>query len=101
TTAVTPKLILGYFLDSLEDESIALNITGVEVENDVCVIDFDDSIYDIASMGKKVENAVLDAAAQSILDNIDEVDGVGFSINGKAYETANNKFSLKAVYMGK
>ena len=101
TTKITPKLILGYFVDSLEDESIELSIKDVQITESLCVIDFDDSIYDIASMGKKIENAVLDAAAQSILDNIDEVEGVGFSINGKAYSTTNNKFALNSVYMGK
>lgn len=101
TTKITPKLVLGFFIDSLEDESFNLKINDVTVTDNLCVIDFDDSIHDIASMGKKVEDAVLDAAAQSVLDNIEEVEGVGFSINGAAYSTDNNKFVLNSIYMGK
>ena len=100
-SSITPELILSYFVDSLEDESIMLEIDDVSVENNICHISFNDSIYDVASMGKNVETAVLDAAAQSILDNIENVTGVSFYIKNKKYSTANYDFTLNSIYMGK
>ncbi|MCR5324680.1 MAG: hypothetical protein K6E85_15595 [Lachnospiraceae bacterium] len=101
SASITPELILSYFVDSLEDESIELSIDNVTVENNICKISFDDSIKDVASMGKNVETAVLDAAAQSILDNIDDVTGVSFCIKGEKYWTKNYTFTLNSIYMGK
>ena len=101
STSVTPDLILGYFTDALEDESINITINDTSIVDGICRISFDDSIYDVASMGKEVEQAVLDAAAQSILDNIDNVSGVSFYINDREYSTKNYTLDLKSVYMGK
>lgn len=100
SASVTPELILSYFVDSLEDESIVLEIDDVSVQDEICRISFNDSIYDVSSMGKIVETAVLDAAAQSILDNIDDVTGVSYYINNKQYSTNNYSFELNSIYMG-
>ncbi|MBR4724902.1 MAG: GerMN domain-containing protein [Lachnospiraceae bacterium] len=101
STAITPELILGYFTDALEDESIDIVIDDTSVVDGICRISFDDSIYDVAAMGKQVEQSVLDAAAQSILDNIEDVKGVSFYINGKEYSTKNYTLVLNSIYMGK
>ena len=100
-SSITPELILSFFIDSLEDESIELEIDDVSVEDNICHISFNDTIYDVAAMGKNDERAVLDAAAQSILDNIEDVTGVSFYINNKKYSTTNYDFTLNSIYMGK
>ena len=101
STVITPDLILGFLVDSLEDESVALGFDSVGIENSLCIISFDDSIYDIADQGVVLETAVLDAISQSILDNLDSVDGICFRIKGQAYSTANYSFAFDSVYMGK
>ena len=100
STKITPELVLSYFIDSLEDESIILEIDSVEVDDSICYISFNETINDIASQGKEFETAILDAAAQSVLDNFDNIDGIGYRINGNAYSTANYTFKTDSVYMG-
>ncbi|MCR5685435.1 MAG: hypothetical protein K6G81_08485 [Lachnospiraceae bacterium] len=98
-TQITPELVLDFLLDSLEDESIVLKVDGIEIKDKVCVISFDDSIYSVAASGARMENAVLDAIAQSILDNVKDVLGVSYRIKGDQYITDNNSFSVDSVYM--
>lgn len=94
-----PWRIVELVLNSLADESIEVNILSVIINDEVCVIDFDDSIQDVASMGAGIENAVLDAFAQSMLDNFDDCGSVIFRINSKPYKTKNNSFGLNQIYM--
>ncbi len=98
-TSITPEVVLDFLLDALEDESLVLNVDSVKISDSVCIISFDDSIYDIASEGERIENSVLDAIAQSILDNVADVTGVAYRIKGDRYETVNNSFTLDSVYM--
>ena len=99
TTAITPELVLDFLIDSLEDESLVLKVESVTIADSVCVISFDDTIYDIASEGERIEDAVLDAIAQSILDNVPEVSSVRYLINGGKYVTDNNSFTQDSAYM--
>ncbi len=101
STQITPELVLSYFIDSLEDESIILELDEVKVDESVCIISFTRTINDIAALGKDFESAVLDAAAQSVLDNFDDIDGVSFRIEGEAYATANYSIKPDSIYMGK
>lgn len=96
---ITPELILGYLIDSLEDESVTLSYNSVTMENGGVVIDFDDSIRRIAKSSAELENAVLDAAAQSILDNVEGCVSITYHINGGAYTTDNISFGYYDTYM--
>lgn len=98
-TVITPERILGYLIDSLEDESITLSYNSIEMNDGNVTIDFTDTIYPISLSGVDLEYAVLDAAAQSILDNIKDATSVSYHINGNAYKTANLSFGYNDVYM--
>lgn len=96
---ITPKLILDYICDSLEDESVTLSYKSIEVNDGICTINFDDSIIRIAEQNADLEEAILDAASQSILDNIEGCRGISLMINDGEYSTQNLKFSLTDIYM--
>lgn len=96
---ITPVLILDYLCDSLEDESVELSYNGADLSDGICTIDFDESIVRISEESAELEMAILDAAAQSILDNIEGCRGVRVILNGASYSTQNLKFSLNDIYM--
>lgn len=95
---LTPERVLGYLADSLEDESVTLNINSATENNGNIIVDFDDSIKIISQQSADLELAVLDAAAQSILDNI-KCGSIIFRIGGEAYRTANLSFGIDYSYM--
>ena len=98
-TKITPELIMSYVIFELEDESLDLAINSAKVESGICTVDFNDSVYAIASNGSALEYAILDASAQSILDNVAECKSVCFTINGQAYSTANISMDIDEIYM--
>ena len=99
TTEITPELIIEYILDSLKDESVNVSVKDVEYKNGICIVNFDESIIAIAKSNADIENAILDAIAQSVLDNVEGCKKIKYRINGSAYSTANRTFALDYVYM--
>ncbi len=99
STEVTPELIIDYITEALKDESVKLSFTGIEYSNGRCIVDFDDSIVSIAESSADLEDAVLDAIAQSVLDNVKGCMEIVYRINGQKYSTANRVFDLDYVYM--
>jgi len=98
---VTPEMISEYVTDALEDEEINVAINDISVKDDICIIDFDDSIENIAKKDQKLEKLILDAYAMSIVDNCDDVEGVTFTISGKAYLTDSVRLDGGKVYLKK
>lgn len=97
-TEVTPMLIADMIIDSLNDESLTLGVISAELSGETCIVDFDDSIRAYAD-NPDFEDAILDAIAQSILDNVEDCNSIVYRIMGKEYITENNSFSLNYVYM--
>lgn len=97
---VTPEMISEYVTDALEDEEINVAINVISVNENICSIDFDDSITNIAK-DPKLEKLILDAYAMSIVDNCDDVEGVTFTISGKAYLTDSIRLDGGKVYLKK
>ncbi|MBQ3912604.1 MAG: hypothetical protein II694_06505 [Lachnospiraceae bacterium] len=98
-TDITPALVIDFIVDSLKDESLNLSFDGIEYEDGVCVVDFDDSIYTIAGKSADLEDAILDCIAQSVLDNVDGCMSVIYRIHNEAYSTVNRHFAYDFVYM--
>lgn len=98
-SVITPQLIINYVVDSLEDESISLSLPSAELKNGRCTVCFDSSIFKIANKDSNLETAVLDAIAQSILDNVADCQQISLSIDGRDYDTANLYFGINDIYM--
>ena len=54
-----------------------------------------------AKKDQKLEKLILDAYAMSIIDNCDDVEGVTFTISGKAYSTESIRLDGGKVYLKK
>ena len=97
---ITGSMIVDIIVDSLNDESISLGIDYIE-EDDAgyCIISFDGQMEELSAAYPELEDAVLDAVAQSILDNVDSCSGVIYRILGREYVTEGNSFGIDYVYM--
>ncbi len=96
---ISPELISGYVTDALEDEEIDLDILGIEIKNDICILNFGKSIKDLAEKEADIEKLILDAYSMSIVDNCAGLNGVTFRIEGEPYITRNIKLSDNEVYL--
>ena len=96
---INPKLICEYVLYSLEDEGIETDIKDTRIAGDLCVVDMDKSIYEIAGKNSKLEKLILDVISTSIIDNCEKVKSVTFTTEGNDYSSANIKLLNGRVYL--
>lgn len=94
-----PNNLMVLISDSLEDAGYEVGIKSAELEGENVVIDFSSGMCPVSGLTEKEEKAVLDAIAQSMLDNLTEQNGVVFRIMGEAYESENFSFGRDYVYM--
>lgn len=94
-----PEELMVLVTDSLEDAGYEIEIRSALVDGENVVVDFSPDMHPASGLGKQEEKAVLDAIAQSLLDNLIGQRGVVFRIMGEAYESENFSFGLYYVYM--
>jgi len=94
-----PEELMILITDSLEDAGYEIGIQSALVDGENVVVDFSADMHPASGLGKQEEKAVLDAIAQSLLDNLIGQRGVVFRIMGEAYESENFSFGLYYVYM--
>ena len=94
-----PNNLMILIADSLEDAGYEVGINGAEIEGENVVVDFSSGMCPVTGLTEEEEKAVLDAIAQSLLDNLAEQNGVVFRVMGEAYESDNFSFGQYYVYM--
>lgn len=97
--AEDPNNLLILIGDSLEDAGYEVGINGAVIEGENVVVDFFSDMSPVTGLTEDEEKAVLDAIAQSLLDNLAEQNGVVFRVMGEAYESENFSFGQYYVYM--
>ena len=94
-----PNNLMILIADSLEDAGYEVGINGAEIEGENVIVDFSAGMCPVTGLTGDEEKAVLDAIAQSLLDNLAEQNGVVFQVMGEAYESENFSFGQYYVYM--
>lgn len=94
-----PEELMILIMASLEDAGYEIGIQSAKIDGDNVVVDFSADVHLTSGLEEREEKAVLDAIAQSLLDNLVEQRGVIFRIMGEAYESENFSFGLYYVYM--
>lgn len=100
-TEITPEFIVNTVVDSMADESFMIGIDSVTTNNDVVIVSFLDDQPPVVNVGAGAEGEILDAIAQSLLDNLPDYNKVIFQIKGEAYVTGHYQFEKDHVYMEK
>lgn len=96
---ITEKIVSEAVVDALADSAIYVKVNEVVKEENIVIVDFDASAPPVTQVGASIEGLILDAFGQSILDNITECSGVGFSVDGGAYASGHFEFEKGDVYM--
>ena len=97
--ANNPQMLISLIADSLEDAGYEVGIQSAALDGENVVVDFVANTCPVTGLMEEEEKAVLDAIAQSLLDNLAEQSGVVFQIMGDAYESDNFSFGPNYVYM--
>ena len=94
-----PDTLMMLVTDSLEDVGYEIGVRSTKLDGENVVVDFYSDMYPVTGLTREEEKAVLDAIAQSLLDNLTEQNGVVFRVMGEAYKTENFSFGQYYVYM--
>lgn len=98
---ITPEVIVDKVVESMEDASFQIKIYSVETQQDTIIVNFFKSSPPVSGVTKETETAILDAVAQSLLDNLADYHKVIYRVEGEAYTSDNLTFTENYVYIEK
>ncbi len=96
---ITPELIVSTVIEALADEGITIGVDKVTEEKDAVIVSFQKDKAPYTNMGSGNEAAILDAIAQSLIDNLTDYSKVIFRVEGKAYVSGVFEMDINDVYM--
>ncbi len=96
---ITPQLIINLVEDSLADRLITVGIDEVTTQKDEVIVSFKSGQPPLINVGSGLEKTILDAIAQSLVDNLEDYPKVVFRVQGKAYSSGHFSFGLNEVYL--
>lgn len=96
---ITPAMIVDKVVESIADEAYTIGIDSVTTQDDIVIVSFLDDHPPVTNVGSSVEGEILDAIAQSLLDNLDDYHKVIFRVMGGPYQSGHIELDLNAVYM--
>lgn len=94
-----PEELLILVSDSLSDAGYDVAIDSAELNGNLIIVNFEPGTHPVSGLSEQEEKAVLDAIAQSLLDNIAEQNSVVFRVIGGPYQSDNFSFGMDYVYM--
>jgi hypothetical protein len=96
---ITPELIVEKVVESMVDRSIEVGIESVTIDGDAVIVSFYKEKAPLSEMGSGYEGAILDAIAQSLIDNLEDYNKVIYRAEGEAYVSGHFEFELNDVYL--
>lgn len=96
---ITPEFIVKTVVNTLRDLSLEVGYHSVSTKDDIVIVDFRSDMSPVYNVGAGVEAAILDAIAQSLLDNLNDYKKVIYRVDGKAYVTGHIELGLDEIYL--
>jgi len=96
---ITARLIVDTVVESLADQSIIVQIDSVTTENDKVIVSFKKDKAPYSDMGSGYEAAILDAIAQSLIDNLKEYKKVIYRIENKPYVSGVFEYGIDEPHL--
>ena len=96
---LTPEMIIEVVLEAMADAAYFVEVLGISIESDMIIVDFCKEAPPVTNINHEVENAILDAIGQSLLDNLPAYNRIGYSVEGDAYQTKNIELALGESYI--
>jgi Sporulation and spore germination. len=98
---ITPELVVKTVIEAMADQSIFVATDSVTSKDDTVIVSFQKDKAPYSNMGSGYEAAILNAIAQSLIDDLDGYNKVIYRVEGKAYESDAFKMGINEVYMQK
>jgi cytoskeletal protein RodZ len=96
---LSPELIVDTVVESLADQSIIVGVKTVTTKDDTVIVNFTKDNPPSKNQGSGYEGAILNAFAQSLLDNLDDYHKIIFHIDDKAYISGVYEYGIDEVYL--
>lgn len=96
---LTPELVVDMVVLSFTDRMVEVGIDYVSGKDDTVIISFTEEEAPYVDSGSGLEGAILDALAQSIVENFPEYPKVIFRVEDKAYSSGHYEFKIDEVYL--
>jgi cytoskeletal protein RodZ len=96
---ITPQLIVDTVVESLADQSIVIGIDSVTTKDDAIIVSFIKDKAPYSNLGSGYEQAILDAIAQSLIDNLSDYSKVIYRIEGNAYTSGVFEYGIDEPYL--
>lgn len=97
---VTPELIVEKVVEAMADQSIIVGIQSVSTKDQTVIVNFFKDKAPVADNGSGYEASILDAIAQSLVDNLEDYSKVIFRVEGEAYVSGHIELGIDEVYLG-
>lgn len=97
---ITAELIVDTVVEAMADQSIMVGIENVTTKNKTVIVSFYKDTAPVSGLGGSYEGAILNAIAQSLIDNLDDYSKVIFRIEGEAYVSGHIELGIDEVYLG-
>ncbi|CUH92643.1 hypothetical protein [Herbinix luporum] len=95
---LTPKLVVDTVVDSMADQSLLIGVENVTTQDDTVIVSFYADQAPLTNVGAGFEEAILNAIAQSITDNLDDYHKVIYRVEGGPYMSGHIELEIDEVY---
>ncbi|MBE5967846.1 MAG: hypothetical protein E7255_12925 [Lachnospiraceae bacterium] len=95
---ITPELIVSKAAEAMADKSIGIGIDKVTTKEDAIIVSFNSDKPPLTEVGAGIETAILDAIAQSLIENLPDYNKVIYQVQGKAYTSGHIELGLDEAY---
>ena len=95
---LTPQVIIDTLIDSMADQSLIIGVESVTTEEDTVIVSFYPDKPPLASVGSGLEEAILNAIAQSLTYNLDNYHKVIYRVEGGPYISGHIELGIDEVY---
>lgn len=98
-TELTPEIIVDMVVDSFADRLVTIGIDSVTTKDDIVIVSFLKDKAPLFNAGSGLEDTILDAIAQSLVDNLPAYPKVIYRAEGEAYASGHYEFEIDEVYL--
>jgi len=98
---LTPEVIVDNVIESLADQSIVVKVKTVTTEGDTIIVNFDKDAPFYNNLGSGYEASILVAIAQSLIDNLPDINNIIYRIDDGPYVTGVYEYELDEVYLSR
>jgi hypothetical protein len=98
-TPLTAEYICDFMADTISDDIADVTVDSVTQDGDTVIVSFSSDTAPICGVSAKIETAILDSIAQTLVDNLDGCDRVIYRKEGEAYVSDNFSFDKDYIYL--